>query len=869
MIGISSSAVMGRRGLHAARWLSPMLLCRVGLVVLLLVTTVLPGVQVAAAELSVAGVWANATVAAIAGLRLSVTTGPDSSVPADATFAFRLHHAFAVSSDANVDAAALSLAVDGSWNVSVVPASNSDNVLTVARNSDGLPVPAATTMVFSLTGVQNPSRAGVFALGTLAVTDMAGTWSVQVALPSVQIDPGVVWNAAFELESALSGRETAVTARLTPAHGLPVGGAVVVRFPDVYGALDDVSLALVEGLDGETTLSTEASRVIVSHVGGTGSALDAMRDVIVQLGGVVNPTFEGPVGRSVLLQTLDADGLVIDQAYVDVQSIVLSRAVVQVSTVSLAIAEGEEGEYSIWLSAPPNGSTVTVTPGINSADPSAAAIVVEPASMTFTATNWSQKAVVTVAALDDNVVIGSATQRKVFTISHSLVEAGSSSTTFAPPDDVVVRISEDDFPGVQLSRRFCAIIEGLRNDSYELRLLSRPSSSVRIDIASSSPTVQTLPSFIEISPDEWDNPQAVQVRPSEPSSLTAASKFALSHRVSSTDSNYNDSSDFVYPQDHVTVFYEPLEMESCIQPCRPGMFQLVDLTTSEVQCVGCPLGYYCPGDCSQPLPCPIGTASSSILASSMTDACAACPPGSYAHMEGLASCLICPAGASCASSTQLFEPCPVGTYADENQVACHRCPAGSYNNQTFQSQCMDCPAGYHCPAGSTSPEPCAGGSYSNASRASVCSPCPAGYECSASDQSILRPCQRGTFSLEADTACHACPPGFKCPDIGQPPQPCPAGGYNSHENATECASCPRGSACPSASSDPVVCALGSFSSMENAVACLQCPAGYSCADPALSPTQCASGQYSLEVRSAFVDDVQSRRWLLLCSLQRC
>lgn len=842
---------MGRRGVNAAS------VARALWTALWLCAGLLPAVVGASSvmSVSVSGSWANATVAAAAELHFLVTTGQDTALPVDATFTFHLYEGFAVPSDATIDADALS--IDGSWNVSVaLDSDNSTHVLTVARNSDGSVVPAATTMQFNLTGVVNPSRAGVISIGTLVVSDAANTFTVEASLPSIQIDPGAVWNAAFELENTLSGRETAVAVRLKPAHDLPVGGAIVVRFPGVYGSLPSIALALIDGPDGDNMLSATANRVVVRRVEGTGGRFNGMGEVVFRFEGIINPTFEGPIGRAVLLQTLDANDRLIDQAYVDVQSVILSRAKVFLTATSLTVAEGAGSQYSIWLSAPPNGSVVSVTTSAISADPSGPTIVVEPDSVAFTASNWSEKAVVTVTAQNNDVVDGSSTQRSAVTISHALVEDGSSSaTTFAASDDVIVRINEDDFPGVQLSRRFCAVIEGLRNDSYELKLMTRPTSSVRVDIVPSSSIVQALPSFIEFAPDAWGAPQLVQVRPNVASSSVAASRIALSHHVSSTDGNYNDSSDSVYPQDQVTVFFEPLNAESCIQPCRSGWFPLVNLSTSETQCIGCPLGHYCPGDCSQPIPCPVGTASSIAFASSLAVACVACSSGSYAHVEGLVTCLVCPAGASCASTTQSFEPCPVGTFAGENQVTCHNCPAGSYNNQTFQSQCEDCPPGFYCPSGSTNPVSCADGTYSASNRASACSSCPAGYACSTTDHSISRPCLRGTFSLEGDTACHACPPGYQCPDTDQAPQPCLAGTHNSRENATECASCPRGSACADASADPVVCGLGTFSSMENTVECQRCPAGHSCADPSLSPIQCTGGQYNLEVSSSIDPNV--------------
>ncbi|OWZ21495.1 hypothetical protein PHMEG_0003953, partial [Phytophthora megakarya] len=787
-----------------------------------------------AIDAAVSASWNNATVSASPALELVLTTGDNPLLPADALLQIQLDSHFTVASSADVDDQVLAETLDGTWSFSV---DTNTNTFAIQRSGDGTVVNSGTPIQFKLSGVINPSRAGTIEMGTMEIPGAGASSTQTLQLQSMEVEPGILWNAEVRFSNLLSGRRASLEIKLTLAHVLPNDGAIGVYLPYMYGALN-VVMSSVVGLDGAFSLSTKSNVIWIKRTAGSGTDSAAMQDVVVELDGINHPLLEGPIGPYVQLQTLDAVSRIIDQTYVDTSDSLLAKARVLLSSSSVRVAEGDlaGAHYTVSLSAPPyNGTVLALSIGDST---SAAKVTLDPQSVIFTASNWSTLTTITVVVPNDNIVSGTSTEESVVAITHSIVY----DDTFAAANDVSVHISENDFPAVQISDRFLAVVEGLRNDSYQISLLSQPSSDVVVDMTPYHAFIEAFPDQVVFTASTWNIPKIVNVVASTTTS-TVRTTSSILHQLSSADINYNNNE--IFPQNNVLVYYEPLEMESCVEPCRAGWFPLVNISTGDSQCVGCPLGNFCAGSCAPAVPCLEGTSSNVEFAVGV-EACQACPNGTYAHIKGLSTCLVCPAGASCSDATTSPQPCSTGSYSVVGETQCHDCQAGTYNNETFQSSCLPCPEGNYCAKGSVNPVSCAQGLYSVNSGASPCGECPAGFACSDPTIGPVA-CPTGSYSLSGSLTCSTCPSGNSCLSVGQAPQPCGTG-YYSAQGSTSCKPCRRGYSCNSSTtSEPVACTLGTYTSIEGEVSCHTCPAGHSCVDVTQSPVLCQLGSYSLEV----------------------
>lgn len=763
------------------------------------------------------------------------------AIAADAVFSFQINELFQIPSSAAVDAALLAVDMDGTFGVTLA-----DHEILVARNSDGSDVPMDTVLKFALSGLGNPPRAGSVDIGSLVVSNSTHASILNVTLPSMEVQPGMIWNAHASFASTISGRATSLQLRVMPANVFPEDGTIVISMPYLYGSISSASLGQIDGFDGQVAFATSNNQMTIRRLEGTGTATVAMQMIVVQVNGLLHPLLEGPIGNHVRVETLDAQTRIIDQVYIDTSAVILGKAQVILSSRLLEVAEGASAEYALRLSVPPENDALTIL-----VSPSAGAnsrVSVAPDHVVFSSSNWSTLFAIAVTVHEDEIASGDPGAEDSVVITHAIADA-SAERSFASIDSVQVRVEEDDMPLVKMSSRFAAVVEGLRNDTYEIVLMSQPTHAVRIDVDPVDSFVYTVPRYVVFSQNEWNAPQQVTIVGDAPiatatSAVNSSRKTRIVHSSTSSDPKFNATFGLFVPQNQLLVYYEPLHLQSCVEPCRPGWFSLSNISSGGAQCLACPFGFYCSGSCSDPAACPKGTFSNSPFAESALS-CQDCPAGSYTNQDGMMTCLSCPSGASCAHPDRIFESCPIGTWSGENEIQCHACPAGSYNNLTFQGACTDCPIGYYCPQRSSDPIECPTGTVSVNAGASPCGPCPAGYACSRSGSHPVR-CSEGTFSLEGETACSSCPRGSSCAKPDQPPQLCTLGQY-SYADSVSCASCPTGFACPNASADPILCAVGTYASSANSSSCWPCPAGHGCFDPSMTPKLCDPGQYSVEV----------------------
>ena len=123
---------------------------------------------------------------------------------------------------------------------------------------------------------------------------------------------------------------------------------------------------------------------------------------------------------------------------------------VSVSESSLTIAEGSSGTYTIVLDSQP---TADVTVTIN--DPSNTDVTAEPASLTFSSTDWNTPKTVTVnAAQDADAVDETATVTHTVTSTDSIYSGASANS-------VTVSVTDDEVPvTVQFGATTYEVVEG-------------------------------------------------------------------------------------------------------------------------------------------------------------------------------------------------------------------------------------------------------------------------------------------------------------------------------------------------------------------------------------------------------------------------
>ena len=123
---------------------------------------------------------------------------------------------------------------------------------------------------------------------------------------------------------------------------------------------------------------------------------------------------------------------------------------VSVSESSLTIAEGSSGTYTIVLDSQP---TADVTVTIN--DPSNTDVTAEPASLTFSSTDWSSPKTVTVNAAQDTDA-----EDETATVTHT-VTSTDSIYSGALANSVAVSVTDDEVPvTVQFEATTYEVVEG-------------------------------------------------------------------------------------------------------------------------------------------------------------------------------------------------------------------------------------------------------------------------------------------------------------------------------------------------------------------------------------------------------------------------
>ncbi len=167
------------------------------------------------------------------------------------------------------------------------------------------------------------------------------------------------------------------------------------------------------------------------------------------------------------------------------------------SVASLAIDEGASKNYTVRLSGEPTGTvTVTIT-GHTAAD-----LILDKPSLTFTTSDWNDAQTVTVSAgEDDDATNDTAT----------LVHTASGANYGDVTGNVAVTVEDDDMQGLDISVESLAVGEGA-SKSYMVRLTTEPSANVVVEITGYADTDLTLNhTSLTFTTSNWSTNQSVTV----------------------------------------------------------------------------------------------------------------------------------------------------------------------------------------------------------------------------------------------------------------------------------------------------------------------------------------------------------------------
>ena len=224
----------------------------------------------------------------------------------------------------------------------------------------------------------------------------------------------------------------------------------------------------------------------------------------------------------------------------DSKSVIISKS----SETINESGAGNSFTYTIKLGSQP---TATVTVSVSA--PSGIATV-NPASLTFEANDnnnkiWSRAQDVTVTASDNNVDDATARSGDV---THTVGGAGSGYESGVTPGSVTVTLTDDDTAGITTGSVSGQATEDAGTSSFTVRLATRPTSNVVIDVTSEDTGEGAVsPTQLTFTPTgntgRWDQTQTVTVTGVDDSLVDGTQSYDISLAVSSTgttDTSYRN-----------------------------------------------------------------------------------------------------------------------------------------------------------------------------------------------------------------------------------------------------------------------------------------------------------------------------------------
>ena len=218
----------------------------------------------------------------------------------------------------------------------------------------------------------------------------------------------------------------------------------------------------------------------------------------------------------------------------------VTPAGVTISTPTLTVTEGGDGNYTVVLDTQPSADvmiTPSVTPATASVSPTGA--------LTFTAGNWNDEQTVTVTGVAD----ADATDNTPAVVSHASTSTDTDYDTLTNIDSVTVTITEAQTRGVTFTPPNVAVGEG-GDATYTVELDSEPTGNVTVtlsvsgDVADHGVTI-TTDTTLTFDDSNWDTPQDVSVAAAEDDADFAHETATISHAVDGADYATTNADDVV------------------------------------------------------------------------------------------------------------------------------------------------------------------------------------------------------------------------------------------------------------------------------------------------------------------------------------
>ena len=205
---------------------------------------------------------------------------------------------------------------------------------------------------------------------------------------------------------------------------------------------------------------------------------------------------------------------------------------VSISKTSLDIEEGDSDTYEVELDTEPAGNVMVTIGGTIGTD-----LSLDKDTLTFTEQNWDQPQTVTVTADHD----GDAVNEPQVTITHTASSDDDTTYDDLRAGSITVTITDDDEPGVSISKASLDIEEG-DSDTYEVKLDTEPAGNVMVTIGGTIGTDLSLDKdTLTFTEQNWDQPQTVTVTADHDGDAVNEPQVTITHTASSDDdTTYDD-----------------------------------------------------------------------------------------------------------------------------------------------------------------------------------------------------------------------------------------------------------------------------------------------------------------------------------------
>ena len=192
------------------------------------------------------------------------------------------------------------------------------------------------------------------------------------------------------------------------------------------------------------------------------------------------------------------------------------------SAPSLTVDEGGRGTYTVKLDSQPTAE-VTVSISSDIAD-----VTVNPATLTFTTSNWASSQTVTATARQDDIDKDAGVMAS---LTHMVSGGDYTGLTAA---GVTLTVTDNDTRGVTVSQSSLAIEEG-STGTYTVALTSAPTGDVMITVSSNNSSVTLSSTSLTFTTTTWNSAQTVTVSATNDDIDKAAQTVSVTHSVSGGD----------------------------------------------------------------------------------------------------------------------------------------------------------------------------------------------------------------------------------------------------------------------------------------------------------------------------------------------